>query len=50
MKVKIGAEIKRFFVRIGGWINYYGTQKIKLTYGQSDGSTVDGYTTDGNGY
>lgn len=36
--------------RIGGWINYYGTQKIKLTYGQSDGSTVDGYNIDGSGY
>ena len=23
---------------------------IKLTYGQSDGSTVDGYNTDGSGY
>lgn len=36
--------------RIGGWINDKGTQKIKMTYGQSDGSTVDGYNTDGNGY
>ena len=36
--------------RIAGWINSYGTQKIKLTYGQSDGSTVDGYNTDGAGY
>ena len=36
--------------RIAGWINNYGTQKIKLTYGQSDGSTVDGYNTDGTGY
>lgn len=36
--------------RIAGWINRYGTQKIKLTYGQSDGSTVDGYNTDGTGY
>lgn len=36
--------------RIGGLINSNGTQKIKLTYGQSDGSTVDGYNTDGNGY
>lgn len=36
--------------RIGGWINDKGTQKIKITYGQSDGSTVDGYNTDGNGY
>lgn len=36
--------------RIAGWINSYGTQKIKLTYGQSDGSTVDGYNTDGTEY
>ena len=36
--------------RIGGWINDKGTQKIKMTYGQSDGSTIDGYNTDGNGY
>ena len=36
--------------RIGGWINDKGTQKIKMTYGQSDGSTVDGYNTDGAGY
>ena len=36
--------------RIGGWINNKGTQKIKMTYGQSDGSTVDGYNTDGSGY
>ena len=36
--------------RIGGWISDKGTQKIKMTYGRSDGSTVDGYNTDGNGY
>lgn len=36
--------------RIAGWINNKGTQMIKLTYGQSDGSTVDGYNTDGSGY
>ena len=36
--------------RIGGWINNKGTQMIKLTYGQSDGSTVDGYNTTGSGY
>ena len=36
--------------RIGGWINDKGTQKIKMTYGQSDGSTIDGYNTDGAGY
>ena len=36
--------------RIGGWINSNGTQKIKMTYSQLDGSTVDGYNTDGTGY
>ena len=36
--------------RIGGWINDKGTQKIKMTYGQSDGSTVDGYNETGSGY
>lgn len=36
--------------RVAGWINCNGTQKIKMTYGQSDGSTVDGYNTDGTGY
>lgn len=35
---------------LAGWINDHGTQKIKLTYGQEDGSTVDGYNLDGNGY
>ena len=35
--------------RIAGWIDDKGIQKIKLTYGQSDGSTVDGYNTDGSG-
>lgn len=34
----------------GGWINDKGTQKIKMTYGQSDGSTVDGYNITGEGY
>lgn len=36
--------------RIAGWINDKGIQKVKMTYGQSDGSTVDGYNTDGSGY
>lgn len=36
--------------RIGGWINDKGTQKIKMTYGQSDGSTTDGYNVTGSGY
>lgn len=36
--------------RIAGWINNKGTQMIKLTYGQSDGSTIDGYNMDASGY
>ncbi len=36
--------------RIAGWIEDKGTQKVKMTYGQSDGSTVDGYNTTGDGY
>lgn len=36
--------------RIAGWINDKGTQKIKLTYGKSDGSTTTGYNTTGSGY
>lgn len=36
--------------RIGGYINASGTQKIKLTYGTADGSTVTGYNQNGNGY
>lgn len=36
--------------RIGGWINDKGTQKIKMTYGRSDGSTTDGYNETGSGY
>ena len=36
--------------RIGGWINSNGIQKVKMTYGKSDGSTVNGYNTDGSGY
>ena len=36
---------------IAGWIIAdYGMQKIKLTYGTSDGSTVNGYNETGNGY
>ena len=35
---------------IAGLLNYNGKYKIKLTYGQSDGSTVDGYNVDGSGY
>lgn len=36
--------------RLIGWINSRGTQKAKLTYGQEDGSTVDGYNLTGDGY
>lgn len=36
--------------RIAGWVVDNGTQKIKLTYGQSDNSTVNGYNLDGDGY
>ena len=36
--------------RIGGCINDNGIQKFKMTYGQSDGSTVDGYNETGSGY
>ena len=36
--------------RIAGWIYDNKIQKIKMTYGQSDGSTVDGYNTNGSGY
>lgn len=33
-----------------GWVNDNGTQKVKMTYGTSDGSTVVGYNTTGDGY
>ena len=36
--------------RIAGWVCDNGTQKVKLTYGQSDGSTIDGYNINGSGY
>lgn len=36
--------------RTAGWINANGTQKIKITGGTHDGSTVTGYNTDGTGY
>lgn len=39
-----------YYRRTGGLISDKTTYKIKLTYGQSDGSTVDGYNTDGTGY
>lgn len=36
--------------RHAGYILKDGDQRIKLTYGQQDGSTVDGYNDDGTGY
>ena len=36
--------------RTAGWMNVNGTQKVKLTRGTKDGSTVRDYNTDGNGY
>lgn len=36
--------------RTAGWINANGTQKVKLTRGTHDGSTVTDYNTDGSGY
>lgn len=36
--------------RVAGWINANGTQKVKLTRGNHDGSTVSEYNTDGSGY
>lgn len=33
-----------------GWINASGTQKVKMTYGKEDGSTVEGFNFDGSGY
>ena len=36
--------------RIAGYINDNGAQKIKMTYGQADGTTVTGYNTTGSGY
>ena len=36
--------------RTAGFVKVNAAEKIKLTYGQQDGSTVDGYNTDGSGY
>ena len=36
--------------RTAGLVNANGTQKYKLTYGTEDGTTANGYNTDGNGY
>ena len=38
------------FRRIAGWCISGGTQKVKLTRGTKDGTTVDDYNFDGNGY
>ena len=38
------------FKACAGWVCDNGTQKIKMTYGQFDGSTVDGYNITGDGY
>ena len=35
---------------LSGWCNVNGTQKVKMTYGQEDGSATDGYNTDGTNY
>lgn len=36
--------------RYAGHVNVNSIQKVKLTYGTQDGSTVTGYNEDGNGY
>lgn len=36
--------------RIAGWINDNGKQKVKITEGTHDGSTVTGYNLTGEGY
>lgn len=36
--------------RIAGLVNNTGTIKYKLTFGQSDCSTIDGYNVNGDGY
>lgn len=36
--------------RLIGALNVSGTLKIKMTYGQQDGSTVNGFNITGNGY
>ena len=35
---------------VAGHVVSDGVQKIKMTYGQNDGSSVDGYDINGNGY
>ena len=36
--------------RIAGCVLDNGIQKVKMTYGQSDGSTINGYNSTGSGY
>lgn len=36
--------------RIAGWILDHATQKVKMTYGTSDGSEQEDYNFDGSGY
>ena len=36
--------------RTAGYVNDKGAQKVKMTYGMQDGSTAEGYNTDGTGY
>lgn len=38
------------YKRIAGFIHDNAVQKVKLTYGKSDGTTVVGYNLDGSGY
>ena len=39
-----------FWKNLAGYINANGTQKEKMTYGQEDGSTVNGFNFNGSGY
>lgn len=36
--------------RVAGYVVDNGTQKVKMTYGQLDGSTTNGYNSTGEGY
>lgn len=36
--------------RTAGYVLNAGDQRLKLTYGRQDGTTADGYNTDGTGY
>ena len=35
---------------LAGWINDYGTQKVKMTKGQEDGSSISSFNLNGNDY